>query len=173
MARWSTSWSVTDARYLLIIGYGNSLRRDDGAGLLLAQELAAAWQAQARPVHLLTLHQLGPELALDLAEPAVAGVLFVDTQFVDLETGDAAAPAVTLTPLPAGPASPSLTHHVAPEALLYLAEQLYGRRLPAWLLRVPGFDFAHGEGLSSAVAQMLAAALALADAWWGLLTADW
>ena len=35
---------------------------------------------------------------------------------------------------------------------------LYGRRVPAWMLTVPGTDFGHGEGLSRGARQALAEA---------------
>ena len=41
-------WSGTD-RPVLVIGYGNSLRRDDGAGLVLAAALVDDWQANGLP----------------------------------------------------------------------------------------------------------------------------
>ncbi len=71
---------TTPLPLLLIIGYGNSLRRDDGAGLVLAQRLAEQWKKDGHAVRLLLTHQLMPEMALDLAESDVAGVLFVDAE---------------------------------------------------------------------------------------------
>ncbi len=59
-------WSGTD-RPVLVIGYGNSLRRDDGAGLILAAGLVDAWRTHDLPASLITAHQLSPELADDIA----------------------------------------------------------------------------------------------------------
>ena len=63
----------------LVIGYGNSLRRDDGAGLLLAASVAADMAAAGEPVRLVQVQQLAPELAEEIAAPHVGGVIFVDT----------------------------------------------------------------------------------------------
>jgi Ni,Fe-hydrogenase maturation factor len=54
---------------LLLIACGNSLRQDDSAGLRLAEALAAAWEAAARPIRLVIVQQLTPELALEIARP--------------------------------------------------------------------------------------------------------
>ena len=56
----------------LIVGYGNDLRSDDGAGVIVARKVAVLWP-QARVI---VVHQLTPELAEDIA---MAGkVIFVD-----------------------------------------------------------------------------------------------
>ena len=58
---------MTDPGDLLIIGIGNSLRRDDGAGLVLARGLAETWQTAGHRVQLIETHQLVPELAEPIA----------------------------------------------------------------------------------------------------------
>ena len=65
---------------ILIIGYGNSLRGDDGAGLLLAEGLEEAWQARQVEVERLAVHQLTPELTLEISREEVTSVVFVDTR---------------------------------------------------------------------------------------------
>jgi len=131
-------------RSILVIGYGNSLRRDDGAGLFLAEKVAAYWKEQGRPVELITAHQLDPELAEDIADAGAAAVVFVDAE-VATEEGPHE---IRFSPLPAGANSPSLGHHFSPALLMVYAEQLYGCKSLAWLLTAPGYDFGHGEGLS-------------------------
>ncbi len=138
---------MTD-QYLLIIAYGNSLRRDDGAGLILAEILTQRWLTQNYPVRLRLVHQLSPELALDLAAPAVMAVLFVDAAV-------GYRPMVKLRPLDHDAPSPGLTHHTRPEVIMAYTE-LFGRiQPPAWLMTVTGVDFGHGETLSPAVAQVV------------------
>lgn len=154
---------MTERDRLLVIGIGNSLRRDDGAGLLLARGLADVWQAADRPVRLLLTHQLAPELAEDSAADDVAAVLFVDAALDD--GGDC-----RLEPVGDADATPGLGHQVGPALVLLYAERLFGRRPPAWLLRVPGHDFAHGEGLSPATAAAVAGRIATADALWAAVT---
>lgn len=139
---------------ILLIGYGNDLRRDDGAGLVLAEIIERAWQIRGVAVKRLAVHQLMPELAVDIAGPEVSAVVFVDTRAA---AADEVSPDVQVQPVPAGPSSPSLGHHLDPAALLTYAGHLYGRRPPAWLVTVPGTDFSYGEGLSRPVQEALAA----------------
>lgn len=127
----------------LIIGIGNPLRRDDGAGWRLAERLAASLQAAGQAVHLRQVQQLLPELAEEIAELEVDAIIFAD-----VAAGATAAQIIPLTPA-ADPAQGG-SHHLGPAMLLFLLDRLYGRRLPAWLATVPGVDFGHGEGLSAA-----------------------
>lgn len=150
---------------LLIIGYGNSLRRDDGAGLVLAQRLADLWQAQGHAVRLLLTHQLMPEMALDLAEEDVGGVLFVDAS-VESRTEVALLPVENEQSASGSDQRTGLNHHVDSAMLLAYADGLYGRRPAAWLLPVPAVDLAHGEGLSSTTTAFLDAVLAQAAEIW-------
>lgn len=137
---------------LLIIGIGNTLRRDDGAGWVLAERLAAALRAAGQLVHLRCVHQLAPELAEEIAESTATALLFVDV------AAGGEAPAVQPV-VPDPTAFPASTHHLAPAALLLLVEKLYGPWPPTWLATVPGVDFEHGEGLSAVAAAGVEAAL--------------
>ncbi|MCP9915214.1 hydrogenase maturation protease [Cyanobium sp. ATX 6F1] len=137
----------------LVIGLGNDLRRDDGVGPLLAEEVRA-WGLSG--VESMAVPQLTPELA-----PRLAGCVRV--LFIDAWLGDGGATTPRLEAIAAG--SPATTapatrfsHHHTPEALLQLAEVLYGQRPPAWWLRVPAHDLELGEGLSPATAAQLAPA---------------
>ncbi len=57
----------------LVIGYGNELRRDDGIGPRVARAVAD-WDIPG--VRALAVHQLTPELAVDIAQ--AKEVVFVD-----------------------------------------------------------------------------------------------
>ena len=137
---------------ILIIAYGNSLRRDDGAGLILGQELDDALRRRGLAVERLAVHQLTPDLALSVAADGVAAVIFVDTRVASAENGQMD---LQVHPLSAGPGSQSLGHHVGPAAILAYARLLYDKSPHAWLLTAPGFDFDHGEGLSEAARSAL------------------
>src|SRR5262249_5822451 len=105
---------------LLVIGYGNELRCDDGVGPRAARAVAA-WQLPG--VAAVAAHQLTPELAerIGAAERVV---------FVDAGPGD-----VVLTrSIEPGRAALVLGHTGEPRELLALAEALYGRRPEAWLI---------------------------------------
>lgn len=139
------------ANTILIIAYGNSLRRDDGAGLVLGRQLASAWQNQGIHLTLLETHQLTPELALEIAQPTVAAVVFVDTRDAAHHPSESNGQESTrLRQLVVdGEDSPSLGHQLNPTTLCIYAGNLYNHQPPAWLITVPGWDFGHGEGLSS------------------------
>ena len=156
---------TTSPPLLLIIGYGNSLRRDDGAGLVLAQRLADLWQAQGHSMRLLLTHQLMPEMALDLAEGDVAGALFVDAS-VEPRTEVALLSVDAEQSMSETGQTSGLNHHVDASILLAYAGRLYGHQPAAWLLPVPAVDLDHGEGLSPTTTAFVEAAVAQADEIW-------
>jgi hydrogenase maturation protease len=139
---------------ILAIGYGNWLRRDDGAGLELLRMVEQG--CAGSEVRCIEAQQLLPEMAAEMASPEVTGVIFLDARPADSGgNGEEGARVTMLTPL--SDAS-SLGHHLTPETLLAYAWKLYGRTLPAWLVTVPGEDFGHGEGFSEGVKRSLPAA---------------
>jgi len=123
----------------LVIGYGNTLRGDDGVGYRVA-EAVERWQLPG--VEAWPCHQLTPELAAAIAE--VDRVIFVDA-----------------TP-PQNPPSPIICqsiqarsgdrwrsgHQSHPTALLALTQQLYHRQPIAYALWLPTQAMAYGEALS-------------------------
>lgn len=137
----------------LVIGIGNTLRGDDGVGWRLAEQVRG-WK---RPfLEVSAVHQLTPELAPRLA--AAGEVLFIDACFADDCLAHDGAPGPRLEPLAPGDHAGGharLRHHTTPEALLALAQRLYGRRPPAWCLRIPAHDDQLGSRLSPATAAQL------------------
>jgi len=136
-------------RRWLVLGYGNELRRDDAVGPLVARA-AAAWGDPL--IDARDLHQLTPELAEPISR--ADAVIFVDAV---LASADALA---TLVPLSARAEPQPDGHLSSPGGLLALAERLYGRRPPAWLLNVPVSDLEFGETLSPLARRNVEAALA-------------
>ncbi|RIK32814.1 MAG: hydrogenase [Chloroflexi bacterium] len=143
--------------YLFVIGYGNMLRRDDGAGVALARRIAARWQEQGLSVRTQIVTQLTPELALEIAAADVAAVIFVDAAEAPNGGG------IQTRRLNGVNASPSLGHHLDPEVLLKYAALFQEQQTPAWLVTIGGGDFGIGEGLSPVVEQLLGAAPQVAD----------
>ena len=134
---------------LWIIGYGNNHRRDDGIGRHVAEQLIPRSGAVAG-VHILSLHQLGPELAEDLQ--AASGIVFIDAVQGELSGRSRwrrIRPVVDMA---------GVSHTLTAEALLGLTQLLYSRCPPAWMVSIQGWDFDFGEGLSrtAAVNAMLA-----------------
>lgn len=120
----------------LVIGYGNTLRSDDGVGA----KVAAAVAELALPgVVALVRHQLTPELAEAISETRT--VVFVDAA-VD------AATEVRVRQLEPADAAQLMAHAADPRTLLALAKQLFGRCPPAWWLTIPVENLGFGEELS-------------------------
>jgi hydrogenase maturation protease len=146
---------------ILLIAYGNSLRQDDGAGLILARQLEAILRRTQVPVRRIASQQLVPELAAELAQPPVKAVIFVDTRLATTDSG----PQVRIEPLAQTRLSARLGHYLDPATLLFYAEQLYGHRPLAWQVTVPGYAFAHGQTLSPATRTALRQAQPLLQDW--------
>lgn len=131
--------------HALVIGYGNTLRRDDGVGVRVAELLSA--DGRLASVDVLAVHQLTPELAIEVggasfvvfvdADPSVApGAVEVRRLSLDLEAA-------------AEPGSSS--HRVGILELLGLARELTGRAPDAVTVAVGVADLELGDGLTPAV----------------------
>ena len=121
----------------LIIGYGNSLRSDDGIGVCVA-EMVDNWNLPN--VRSLANHQLIPELAAELAQVDLA--IFVDAcQSADKN-------AVEVHSLKPSNSIELKSHFSDPEALLSLTLALFGKYPQAWWVIVPVTNFELGECLS-------------------------
>jgi hydrogenase maturation protease len=105
---------------VLVIGYGNPLRGDDGIGCLIAEELAKNIFDPDSRVQVVACHQLNPELAEAVAD--TRAVIFVDAS-VDVKPGQVCVN--TVTPDRFSPAA--FTHSLKPSALLATASELFGQ----------------------------------------------
>lgn len=117
----------------LLLAYGNTLRRDDGAAHAVVQRLV--------PAPMLEVHdcrQLLPEHAELLTRGQQ--VIFVDAA-VGIQT-------VSPQRIQGGGSPPSFNHSCDPAWLLALAGTLYEHRPVAWMVRIPAHDLSLGEGLS-------------------------
>jgi hydrogenase maturation protease len=104
---------------VLVVGYGNPLRTDDGIGPMAAQRLADDPRLEGATV--LTAHQLLPELALDVSRAALA--VLID---VRADAPPASVAIESVEPAPAGDNGTAWSHHLTPTALGSLALELYG-----------------------------------------------
>jgi hydrogenase maturation protease len=125
---------------ILIIGYGNLLRGDDGVGCHAACALEEAFRNDSE-VEVIASQQLTPEMAEDVSRRAF--VLFIDASFG--ETPGMIKRAVVAPD--AGPAS--FSHYLTPSSLLTAAEQLYGDAPPAMSLTLAGWCFEMGSKMSA------------------------
>ncbi len=118
----------------VIIGYGNPLRGDDGLGWFAARRLEEIFPHEN--VHIITCHQLTPELAEDISRADL--VLFIDASIEGLPGS------FNVLALEAGDDDLiSLTHDFTPTSLLTLSKFLYGKTPEAYVLSITGecFDF--------------------------------
>jgi len=131
---------ATNAR-VMVIGYGNPLRGDDGVGWAAAQRLAE--RVDSDRIVTLGVHQLTPELAQTISR-------FDRVIFIDAAVNQ---PAGYLNCRSVEPidASRVMVHHLSPEALLAMSKRLFDKRPQAHLITVGGENFDHGDTLSPAV----------------------
>jgi hydrogenase maturation protease len=130
---------------VLVIGYGNPLRADDGLGWTIAAELFC--QGSSPALEVLPCQQLTPELASSIRSAQT--VIFVDCAH-EGTPGDLHC--VEVQPR-AGRST--FTHELTPSRLLSLAGELFGVRPPAHLLSITGDSFEPGDRFSAAVAHRI------------------
>ena len=121
---------------LLVIGYGNPLRGDDGAGLRVAEAIESM---NLPGVRTLTCQLLAPEHADPVAR--ARRVIFVDAA-VDRTDGN------HLRKLEPGATTQLLAHAADPRTLLALARDVYGRVPEAWWLTIPAQQLGFGTEYS-------------------------
>lgn len=132
---------LTNVSPILVIGYGNDLRSDDGAGRQVAANISALNNPAIRVI---SVHQLAPEISDLLATAKHA--IFVDAypanenDEIRVEKLESSAPA------------PGFGHFATPSELLAFAELLYQRQPEAWIIAIPGVSFDFGETLSPTTA---------------------
>lgn len=133
----------------LLIGFGNLLAGDDGAGPRVVEACAAAMPE----IDTIIVQQLTPELA----EPISRSRRVV---FVDAEVGISAGSVRIRELVPAVQSSGSLSHQFDPTTLLACAQTLFGCCPPAQLVTVGGAEFGTGDKLSDTVRAALPSAIA-------------
>jgi hydrogenase maturation protease len=138
---------------ILIVGFGNSLRRDDGLGCLIAEEVERRGYPGVRSI---ARAQLAPDLAEQVADCELA-------VFVDARRGETSE-RLAIEPLqPTSGRYGSLDHAIGPRFLIGLCRVLFGRCPPSLLITVPAADFSFGEELSPLAARGMQQALAAID----------
>jgi hydrogenase maturation protease len=138
----------TLGKSILLVGYGNDLRSDDGVGQKVA-ELVHHWGVSN--VTTLAVHQLTPEIAQTLSEHDFA--IFVDAYQANEKAE------VEVQPLELTNSILTSNHISDPQALLTLASNLYHHHPQAWLIKIPAINFELGETLSEVTENALEQAL--------------
>ncbi len=124
---------------ILIIGYGNLMRGDDGVGCHAAHALEEAFRNDSG-VEVIAAHQLTPEMADDVSRSKF--VLFIDASSEETP-GKIRQARVLAQEVPMG-----FSHYLTPSSLLTAAEQLYGDAPQAMSLTLAGWCFELGSKLS-------------------------
>jgi hydrogenase maturation protease len=139
---------MTRENHLLVIGYGNTLRSDDGVGRKVAEAVAGLGLPGVQAIG---CPQLTPEYAEPVSQAEL--VIFVDAS-VDLPKE------VRLRPLAPNESSQLLGHSADPRTVLALARDVFGHVPRAWWLTIPAEEFRFGEELSPLAQAGFEAALA-------------
>lgn len=137
---------------VVVAGYGNPLRGDDGVGWRVAEAVAEKWGEQ---VCVLMGQQPAPEWAPELAAADVAFLV---------DATHEAVPGMCVRRLEPVARGQLLDGHTfGPEHLLGLAAALYGHVPESYLLLLPTENFDFGEGLSPTTARAAERALRFLD----------
>jgi len=127
---------------VLIIGYGSTLRGDDGVGPAVAELVEAKRLAG---VQVIACHQLTPELADPISQART--VIFVDAAM------DLPGEVVQVSKIEPEGQHQVMVHTASPGGLLHLARSVFGQCPEAWLVAIPVAEMGIGEQLSP-VAQL-------------------
>ena len=123
-------------RDFLVIGYGNTLRGDDGVGPRVAEAIE---KLNLPGVRTLVCQQLSPEYADPVSRAHT--VVFVDAA-VD------APREVRLRKLEPGESSQLMAHAANPRTMLALARDVFGHAPQAWWLTIPAMKLDFSETLT-------------------------
>ena len=123
---------------LLIIGYGNPLRMDDGIGQEVVKRLAGRLRSSA--VRMITTHQLTPELVEPISRASMA-------VFVDACEGEHVGTVACYTVAPEAETG-TFTHQMTPASLLTTSRELYGRSPAGLIVSIAGESFEYGTEFS-------------------------
>jgi hydrogenase maturation protease len=132
----ATDPGTTSRAPILVIGVGSDLRSDDAAGRRVADGILAL---ELPDVAVLSVHQLTPELAAELADRRL--VIVADAS-VDVT-------AVRVRPIDALATTGATSHHLGVPALVAMAELLGAAPTAVRLIALPVSDLGIGGQLSA------------------------
>ena len=130
---------------ILVVGYGNPLRADDGLGCHVARQIAHHLRGDER-VEVMPCHQLGPEVVQPIADAGF--VIFIDA-CTEGEPGTIVETTLTADAELNGKLGDGMT----PSKLLAAAKTLHGNCPRAVLFNMTGWCFEFGEHLSAIVGE--------------------
>lgn len=138
---------------VLVLGFGNPGRGDDGLGPAAARAMASwsipGWTIQEN-------YQLNIEDAADVFDHDL--VLFLDAAMDGPEP-------FAMNPVFAASRSAFSSHIVGPETILAICRDCFGRVPPAWLMAIRGYEFDLSEELTEKAQVNLTNALSHLKRW--------
>ncbi|MDJ0599331.1 MAG: hydrogenase maturation protease [Crocosphaera sp.] len=124
---------------ILIIGYGNTLRGDDGVGYKIA-EIIEQWNIDN--ITSCAVHQLTPDLAEKISQ--VDTVIFIDAvPITDINSAK-----LEIKTISVNQKTNNLAHHNTPKQLLSLTQAIYQKVPQAYWILVPATNFNFSEEFS-------------------------
>lgn len=150
---------------ILILGFGNADRQDDGVawyilvgiakklGLKPPQEPGEPFETYQDDLDIQFMLQLYPEMAENLDK-------YDRVYFIDAHTGEIEQEISFQEVKPQYQQSP-FTHHFTPQSLLSIAKTIFDRSPQSFLLSVRGYYFGFDRNLSSRTAQLCEEAISL------------
>jgi len=132
---------------ILVIGYGNTLRGDDGVGPRAAEAIG---KLNLPGVQTLVYPLLTPEIADPISR--AAKVVFVDAA-IDAPT------AVQWRRLEPKESSQIMAHAADPRTMLAISRDVFGHVPEAWWLTIPAVEMGFTEDLTPAAERGLAEAI--------------
>ncbi|HEU5092783.1 MAG TPA: hydrogenase maturation protease [Nitrospira sp.] len=155
-------------KQLLLLGYGNPDREDDGVAWHILRALTrklglaapGSYEDEFPEFALIdfAFHlQLTPEMAEDISA-------YESVCFIDAHTGNIPEPVRLIEVESEFQASP-FTHHLTPQSLLSMCETIYGRKPDAALVSVLGHRFLFSRQLSAETEKLVPDAVELIWGW--------
>jgi hydrogenase maturation protease len=153
---------------LLLIGYGNPDREDDGVAWHILRALAIKLDLPSPSSYeddFLELPQIDFAFSLQLTPEMAEDIRAYEyVCFIDAHTGNIPQPVRLIDVESEFQASP-FTHHLTPQSLLSMCETIYGAKPVAALLSVLGHRFLFSRQLSEGTAELVPQAVTLIWDW--------
>jgi hydrogenase maturation protease len=159
---------VFNLKKLLLIGYGNPDREDDGVAWHILRALTiklgllppASYEdefPESAQIDFAFYLQLTPEMAEDVSA-------YQYVCFIDAHTGNIPQP-VRLIDVESEFQNSPFTHHLTPQSLISMCETIYGKKPDAVLLSVLGHRFLFTRELSQQTTELVPQAVDLIWDW--------
>jgi hydrogenase maturation protease len=136
---------------ILVYGYGNPGRQDDGAGIMLAEKLDEWIESKKlEDVRTDTNYQLNLEDAATVSNYDL--VIFADASHEEIDD-------FRMEPLVASNRVEFTMHAVAPAFILHLCKEVFHYEPKAWLLHIKGYEWEFMAGMTEKAESNLLSAL--------------